>query len=139
MKDIPVLTLGEATLPSPLRLNSLRSDVLPSFTLNGTRILNSTEINNGSVEEEIAFEKAGPRDRIFFPPSSTRVAIVTCGGLCPGLNNVIRSLVLELYHNYGVKNIQGICYGYQGMGEKALKPMMRLDPDLVTASHPRQP
>jgi 6-phosphofructokinase 1 len=133
MKNIPIMTLGEATIPSPLRLNNLKSDTLPGFTSNETRVLNRAEINDESIEDESAFEKAGPRGRIFFHPAKTRAAIVTCGGLCPGLNNVIRSLVLELYHNYGVRDIYGICYGYLGMGEKALKPMMKLDPNVVAA------
>lgn len=61
------------------------------------------------------FEIAGPREKLFFDPKKTRAGIVTCGGLCPGLNNVIRSLVLQLYHGYGVREILGFTNGYQGL------------------------
>jgi len=69
------------------------------------------------------FEQAGPRSRLFFDPARTRAAIVTCGGLCPGLNNVIRSLVLQLHHGYGVREVVGIRGGYGG-----LDPESRLEP-----------
>ena len=61
------------------------------------------------------FELAGPRDRIYFDPAELRCGIVTCGGLCPGINNVIRGLVHELTHAYGVKRIVGFRYGFEGM------------------------
>jgi len=65
--------------------------------------------------DELLFELAGPRDRLFFDPKQTRAGIVTCGGLCPGLNNVIRSLFLELHHGYGVEEVFGFRGGYQGL------------------------
>ncbi len=55
---------------------------------------------NGTIPLEI--EIAGPRSKIFFDPSKTKCAIVTCGGLCPGINDVIRAIVMEAYHNYKV-------------------------------------
>ena len=58
--------------------------------------------------------KAGPRKQIYFKPKDVKVAIVTCGGLCPGLNNVIREIVYSLNNNYGVSEIYGIKYGYRG-------------------------
>ena len=61
------------------------------------------------------FELAGPRHKVFFEPEKLRCGIVTCGGLCPGLNNVVRGLVLELNHGYGVRNIVGFRYGYEGL------------------------
>jgi 6-phosphofructokinase 1 len=61
------------------------------------------------------FELAGPRAKLFFDPKRTRAGIVTCGGLCPGLNDVIRSLFLELHHAYGVKEVLGFRGGYQGL------------------------
>ena len=54
-----------------------------------------------------AFEMAGPRHNIFFDPARVKAAIVTCGGLCPGINNVIRTLVFELYYRYGVRSVLG--------------------------------
>ena len=62
-----------------------------------------------------SFEKAGARAKIFHDPKSLKVGIVTCGGLCPGLNNVIKGIVLTLENDYGIKNIFGIRYGYKGL------------------------
>ena len=76
------------------------------------------------------FELAGPRERIFFDPPASTAAIVTCGGLCPGLNAVIRSVVLQLWYLYGCRHILGIRYGFQGLGRNALSPL-KLDPERV--------
>jgi 6-phosphofructokinase 1 len=65
--------------------------------------------------DEVLFELAGPRAKLFFDPAQTRAGIVTCGGLCPGLNNVIRSLFFELHHTYGVAEVLGFRGGYQGL------------------------
>ena len=73
------------------------------------------------------FEAGGPRRKIFFDPSKTRVGIVTCGGLCPGLNNVIRGLVMELTRHYGVRRIIGFRNGYQGFIARYGYPVMDLD------------
>ena len=75
-----------------------------------------------------SFERAGPRSRIYFDPSKLRCALVTCGGLCPGLNDIIRSLVLELYYGYGVRNIYGIRYGLQGFIASYGHDLMDLKP-----------
>jgi len=79
----------------------------------------------------VAFMRAGPQRNIYFDPSKLKCAIVTCGGLCPGLNNVIRSLVLTLHHGYGVRNILGIRYGLQGFIPEYGHPVMELGPDVV--------
>jgi 6-phosphofructokinase 1 len=96
---------------------------------------NSAEAIRSAVsegKEPPSFAKAGPRAKIYFDPSKAKAAMVTCGGLCPGLNNVIRSLVLTLHHGYGVKNISGIRYGLQGFIPKFGHPVMELTPDSVT-------
>ena len=77
--------------------------------------------------EELLFELAGPRSKLFFDPAQTRAGIVTCGGLCPGLNNVIRSLFLELHHGYGAKEVLGFRDGYQG-----LDPVRGREPFVLT-------
>ncbi len=86
-------------------------------------------------ETELFFELAGPRPRLFFDPAQTRAAIVTCGGLCPGLNNVIRSLFLELHHVYGVKSILGFRRGYRGLDPDATEKPIVLTPELVDDIH----
>ncbi|MCL4148730.1 UNVERIFIED_CONTAM: hypothetical protein GTU68_020896 [Idotea baltica] len=80
-------------------------------------------------------EKAGPRENIYFDPSKTTVAIVTCGGLCPGINNVIRSLVMTLNYRYGVEKILGVRYGYQGFIPEFGHPFIDLTPELVSDIH----
>ncbi len=82
-----------------------------------------------------AFEKAGPREKIFHDPAWTRAAIVTCGGLCPGLNDVIKSIVENLYFSYGVRHIFGIRYGYEGLIPEYRHEPMMLDPDVVDKIH----
>ena len=82
-----------------------------------------------------AFQKAGPRAKIFHCPANTRAAIVTCGGLCPGLNNVIKGLVTVLFHDYEVTAIKGFRYGYQGLVAKYRHAPMDLTPGLVDEIH----
>jgi 6-phosphofructokinase 1 len=82
-----------------------------------------------------AFMRAGPRLHISFKPETVKVAIVTCGGLCPGLNVVIREIVMSLYYNYGVKTIYGIKWGYSGFYEDNFKHWIPLSPNVVTDIH----
>jgi 6-phosphofructokinase 1 len=82
-----------------------------------------------------AFQKAGPRRKIFHDPSASRAGIVTCGGLCPGLNNVIKGLVNVLYHEYGITNIAGFRYGYQGLVPKYKHVPLELSPETVDEIH----
>ncbi len=107
-------TLGEARIAS--RLTHTVSDQV--------RIPEHVEIG---AEPGLQFEQAGPRAKIFFDPRETRAGIVTCGGLCPGLNNVIRSLFLELHYGYGVAEVTGFRGGYSG-----LDPVCRMEPITLT-------
>src|SRR6476659_5325119 len=100
MIESPVL--GEARIAS--KLSHTVSDEV--------RIPERIEIG---AEPGLQFELAGPRAKIFFDPKQTRAGIVTCGGLCPGLNNVIRSLFLELHYGYGVAEVLGFRGGYTGL------------------------
>ncbi len=86
-------------------------------------------------EAPLSFEKAGPREKIFFHPKKVKCAIVTAGGLCPGLNDVIRSIVLELYYIYKVHNIIGIPFGYQGLSSQFNHEVIPLDPERVSYIH----
>ena len=78
---------------------------------------------------------AGPRKKLFFDPAKTRAGIVTCGGLCPGLNNVIRSLFLEMHHFYGVKEVLGFRGGYIGLDPQRGKEPIVLTPEYVDDIH----
>ena len=122
--DTRISTLGDCRYASPLALNNVEGDHVGNFTYDGTRIRYQVELMPGQPEDnETFFEKAGPRQKLFFDPLRTRAAIVTCGGLCPGLNNVIRSAYLELRHNYGVREVLGIRYGYMGLTFNAPPPI----------------
>jgi len=126
--DTAVKTLGACAHRSPLRLNAIVGDDVGNFTSDAHRVRGDVHVPPDGVER--FFENAGPRERLFFDPARTKAAIVTCGGLCPGLNNVIRSAVLELWMNYGVREIVGIRYGYQGLGPAAAPPVA-LTPEFV--------
>jgi 6-phosphofructokinase 1 len=65
-----------------------------------------------------SFELAGPREKIYFDPDALRCGIVTCGGLCPGLNDVIRSIVFCLHEKYGIAQVYGFQFGYAGLVER---------------------
>jgi 6-phosphofructokinase 1 len=92
----------------------------------------STLVARGLPAGELpGFEPGGPRRKIFFDPSKTRVGIVTCGGLCPGLNNVIRGLVMELTFHYGVRRIYGFRNGYQGFVARYGHEVVDLTPEAV--------
>jgi 6-phosphofructokinase 1 len=121
-----ITTLGEPTFISPKR--GCISDSL--------RVPEKIIISPGSsFQSDLEFELAGPREKIFFDPSNTRAGIITCGGLCPGLNNVIRSLFLELHYAYRVKEVIGFRGGYQGLDpENGTKPLV-LSPDIVDDIH----
>ncbi|HUW20180.1 MAG TPA: ATP-dependent 6-phosphofructokinase [Sedimentisphaerales bacterium] len=82
-----------------------------------------------------AFERAGPRRQIFFDPEKLNCGIVTCGGLCPGLNDVIRTITLSLIWQYGVKNVFGFKYGYLGLSSNAPQEPLLLTPDSVDEIH----
>ncbi|MCW1921270.1 ATP-dependent 6-phosphofructokinase [Luteolibacter arcticus] len=81
------------------------------------------------------FELAGPRERIFFDPRETRAGIVTCGGLCPGLNNVIRSLFCELHYGYGVPEVLGFQGGYAGLDPASRMEPVKITPAFVEGIH----
>jgi len=80
-------------------------------------------------------EAAGPREKIFFDPSRIACGIVTCGGICPGLNDVIRSIVLSLYHHYGVQKVYGFRFGYEGLVQRHGHKPLELTPDSVARIH----
>lgn len=133
--DTTIQTLGEAKIPSPL-LKSADGRGGTYFVDDDERIL--VHVNEKTDAEmkakgipAPAFESAGPRRKIYFDPSKLRCALVTCGGLCPGLNDIIRSVVLELHHRYGVRHICGIRHGLQGFIPKYGHSTVDLTPESV--------
>jgi len=85
--------------------------------------------------EPPAMETAGPRSMLFFDPAKLACGIVTCGGLCPGLNDVIRSIVLSLHHHYGVIRVYGFRYGYEGLVSRYHHTPLELKLDVVNRLH----
>ena len=96
-------------------------DGVGDFVRDDERVLHDVCFRGGSRPADLAFERAGARQHIFFDPAKTRAAVVTCGGLCPGLNNVIRTLFFELKVNYGIREVLGIRYGYRGLQPNAAR------------------
>ena len=88
-----------------------------------------------SLKQENLLERAGPREKIFFDPSKVHAGIVTCGGLCPGLNDVIRAIVMCLWNRYKVRQIAGIKFGYKGFLPEYELPVIRLNPQVVDDIH----
>ena len=101
-----ITTLGKPRYPSPIRRTVSDTLRVPEHIV---------QEGPSPAAPGLLFEVAGPREKLFFNPRRARAGIVTCGGLCPGLNDVIRSLFLELHHAYGVKEVLGFRGGYQGL------------------------
>jgi len=125
--DFSIARHGDYRFPSPMPgAGFVRDDdrVLYPSTLAELRAL-------GATGDPPTMERAGPRERIFFDPSGLACGIVTCGGLCPGLNDVIRAIVLSLHHHYGVQTIYGFRFGFEGLVDERGHEPLRLTPDAV--------
>ena len=129
--DLTIPTLGPCQEPSPLGLSTVSGDFIADFTRDDARVM----FDPGGLDRNLAFEAAGPRQQIFFKGDQVRAGVVTCGGLCPGMNNVIRGLVMQLWHAYGCREIVGFRYGYQGMALEPAEAPVVLAPDKVRDIH----
>jgi 6-phosphofructokinase 1 len=125
MNEFGIKNLGSCLFESPLQ-NLLDPEGRSfRFIQENERIMLQHRLrdllqNPGTLESAPSLELAGPRKNIYFDPKETTIGVVTCGGLCPGLNNVIRDLVMSASHLYGVPRIIGFRYGYRGIAEKNL-------------------
>lgn len=133
-EDLVVRTLGSCQVPSPLLGSQER------FVDEARRILACSDTQQlrpfvDAGQALPSFEPAGPRPRIFFNAEALTCGIVTCGGLCPGLNNVIRSIVLTLTYAYGVRRILGFRYGYAGLSSTSGFEPVALTPEAVDTIH----
>lgn len=138
--DIP--KLGKPKIPSPVQKRAKGDANSISFVSDDEHVLIDVsaqrlaqQFQNGQTPS--SFQTAGPRSNIYFDPSKLRCALVTCGGLCPGLNDIIRSIVLELHWGYGVRNIYGIRYGLQGFIPQFGHDVIDLSPHAVVNIHER--
>lgn len=137
--DFSIKTLGKPEISSPIILSKVYGDTIANYVKPDEKILYNIQHCEGVPLEvrikEGSMEKAGPREQIYFSPDRVKAGIVTCGGLCPGLNDVIRSLVHTLWYNYGVRNILGIKFGYNGFLGAVDDPVIELTPDIVEDIH----
>jgi len=133
--DFSVKTLGKAAIISPIEFSTTRGDGIVNFIGDNVTIPYSIKSDDDPSVRGLAFESAGPRKMIFFQPDKVIAGIMTCGGLCPGLNDAIRSIIMQLYYKYGVRKIFGIRYGQKGLDPSFKKKPFRLTPDEVKNIH----
>ncbi|VGO16784.1 ATP-dependent 6-phosphofructokinase [Pontiella desulfatans] len=132
--DTTIHVAAEAGFASPLRYAGCDPTAAIRYRTAHDRVRVYPCIGSGVDDAETVFERAGPREWITGDPAGMTAAIVTCGGLCPGLNDVIRGLVMSLHHHYGVPRVLGIRYGYAGLTPGGLEPV-ELTPDAVDEIH----
>jgi 6-phosphofructokinase 1 len=133
--DLAIATLGPCRIPSPLARGEHERFV---DDLGGVLLCSDADqlaAYERAGAQPPAFERAGSRAKIYFDPAGLTCGIVTCGGLCPGLNNVVRAIALELWHAYGVRSILGFRYGYAGLSSRGRHEPLRLTPEAVEGLH----
>src|ERR1700751_961819 len=128
-------SLGEAQYLSPLRHGHSERFKSESHRVLYDDRLPASQEAFGRGEIPLTFELAGPREKIFFDPPKATAAIVTCGGLCPGVNDIIRGIVNELYNHYDTTRIYGIRYGYEGLVPRFGHVPLTLRPESVSTIH----
>ena len=130
--DLTISRLGECRIPSPMTGIQFVSDSDNVLYHSDQRKIKEFL---GAGEDLPFFEMAGPREKIYFDPSKLKCGIVTCGGLCPGVNDVIRAIVLGLFYHYGVETVFGFRYGYEGLTYRHGHVPLELKPDIVGDIH----
>lgn len=133
-KDFDIIRMRDATRPTPHRFSGCRDGPQVRYVDDRERVL--VEVMMGR-DQGFSFERAGPRSHIAYDPARTTAAILTAGGLCPGLNDVIRAIVLALEHHYGVQRILGIPYGYAGLQKPYSKDIRPITSETVAGIHLR--
>jgi 6-phosphofructokinase 1 len=126
--NFAIENLGKREISSPISISQ--------FTADESRLLFNTHMENyNSLKDDqgnpLSVELAGPREKIYFEPSKIKALIVTCGGLCPGINDVIRSITLTLFHRYGVSEIWGAKFGLRGLNPQCGHDLIKLTPKFV--------
>ena len=136
--DFTIEELGKPTVQSPIVMSKIHGDKAANYVTNDRYVRLSSFIVPGdqpSVDKTQVLERAGPRENIYFNPAHVHAGIVSCGGLCPGINDVIRSIVRCLSTRYGVNRITGIRYGYLGFLPEYNYGVRELNPDVVDDIH----
>lgn len=129
--DTTIESLGPAKIPTciPLRL--------PFDEARSTAVVLTADDLPGLKTDYLTLklEAAGPQRSLYFDPSKAKCAIVTCGGLCPGINDVIRAIVMEAFHNYNVASVVGVQFGLRGFIPEYRHDFIELTPKVVSDIH----
>ncbi len=137
--DFTISSLGPCKVQSPIQLSNVEGDFIANYVSEDefVRYKMDAKLDDviGPCTRGDLLEKAGPREKIFFNPSHVHAAIVTCGGLCPGLNDVVRAVTRSLWHRYGVRRISGIRFGFKGLLPEYGFDIMPLNPAVVDDCH----
>ncbi len=139
--DFTIADLGPRKVPSPIQLSKKHGDFIANYVRDDEFVRYNVDVYGNVLKEEAdayehnLIEKAGPREYIYFNPKHVHAGICTCGGLCPGLNDVIRSIVRCLWSRYGVRRISGIRFGFKGLLPEEGFDTIPLDPDRVDDIH----
>ncbi len=132
--DFSIKSLGPRKVASPYKASRYVSDD-ETVLYDTSRRIGSDDQPPDSRNSAVAFQLAGPRDKIYFDSSKTRCGIVTCGGLSPGINDVIRAIVLQLHYYYGVRVIYGFRFGFEGLVPHYRHQAIMLAPESVSHVH----
>ena len=139
--DFTVDELGPCKVKSPIQLSKSHGDMIANYVYDNEFVRYNVDVYGDiSKEDEDLYkknliEKAGPRELIYFNPKHVNAGICTCGGLCPGLNDVIRAVVRCLWNRYGVRRIRGIRFGFKGLLPEQGFDTIDLNPDIVDDIH----
>lgn len=123
--------LGPARIDNPTLKGNLCCFIHETDRVLYEDVVDHTTDNTSTLVTQVSMERAGPREKIYFDPSKTRAGIVTCGGLCPGINDVIRAVTIALSRIYGVRHIYGFRYGYEGFLAQFGHDVVELNPEVV--------
>jgi len=130
--DLTISRVGKCRIPSPMSgVQFVRDDRWVLYHSVCGEIM--PYVDEGKMPP--CFEMAGPREKIYFDSSKLKCGIVTCGGICPGLNDVIRAIVLSLFHHYKVRTVFGFRYGFEGLSYKYGHVPLELTPEEVEDIH----
>lgn len=135
--DFTIEELGPRKVPSPIKLSNTYGDFVANYVKDTEYVRYNLNVKQSEEVDTSAslMEKAGPREHIYFNPKHVNAGICSCGGLCPGINDVIRAVVRCLYNRYGVRRIRGIRFGYKGFFQEMGFEPIDLNPDIVDKIH----
>ena len=137
--DFTIENLGECKIKSPIELSTVVGNGTANYVKDSSFVRPAVNVydtsKNDPLDSSNLMQKAGPREYIYFSPDEVKAGICTCGGLCPGLNDVIRAVVRCLWNRYGVRDIRGFQFGYKGFFKDENYETIPLNPENVDEIH----